>query len=83
MNKTILLPLQMEIKDLYLNIDKIKEKKESLEFYLEDEKKMHTNDFAKKVLLSNEVQSNNSVEGYYDDIDKIKEVVKKREFVKR
>ena len=33
---------------------------------------MDTLSFAKKVLLFNEVQSNNSVEGYYDDIEEIK-----------
>lgn len=71
----IRLPLDMENKKLFLDKSKISENKNKLELFLRDENSMHTLDFAKKVLLSNEVQSNNSVEGYYDDIEKIKKVV--------
>lgn len=73
---TQILPLFMNDRNLYLKPDKIKEKAEDLELFLMDESKMNSKDFAKKVLLANEVQSNNGVEGYYDDIGKIKEIVK-------
>lgn len=72
----IRLPLDMENKKLFLDKSKISENKNKLELFLRDENSMHTLDFAKKVLLSNEVQSNNSVEGYYDDIEKIKKVIR-------
>lgn len=75
MENKIHLPLEMGKRNLLLDKDKIQVNKEKLEIFLDDEKRMHSLDFAKKVLLANEVQSNNSVEGYYDDIEKIQMVV--------
>ena len=71
----IRLPLEMENRKMFLDEEKIDFNKRKLEKFLENEPQVKNDFFAKKVLLSNEVQSNNSVEGYYDDIKKIKEVV--------
>ena len=75
MENKIRLPLEMGKRKILLDKDKTKVNKEKLETFLSDEEKMHSKEFAKKVLLANEVQSNNSVEGYYDDIEKIKAIV--------
>ena len=75
MENKIRLPLEMGKRKILLDKDKTKVNKEKLEIFLSDEEKMHSKEFAKKVLLANEVQSNNSVEGYYDDIEKIKAIV--------
>lgn len=82
MEDKIRLPLQMGKRRLLLDNLKIKTNKEKLETFLIGEEKMHSIAFAKKVLLANEVQSNNSVEGYYDDIEKIKGVVNSSERLK-
>ncbi len=76
MENKIRLPLEMGNRNLLLDKAKIYNNQEKLETFLSDEEKMHSLDFARKVLLANEVQSNNSVEGYYDDIEKIQSVVK-------
>lgn len=82
MEDKIRLPLKMGKRRLLLDNLKIKTNKEKLETFLIDEEKMHSIAFAKKVLLANEVQSNNSVEGYYDDIEKIQDVVNSSERLK-
>lgn len=75
----IRLPLDIEKRKLYLNENMISNNKKKLEAFLIDEPQMHTLDFAKSVLLTNEVKSNNSIEGYYDDIQKINDVVFKKD----
>ena len=82
MNKKIILPLKNNNRYFYINEDMLKEKEEELEEFISKSGKMDTLSFAKKVLLFNEVQSNNSVEGYYDDIEKIKKVVNEKKIYK-
>lgn len=82
MNKKIILPLKNNNRYFYINEDMLKEKEEELEEFILKSGKMDTLSFAKKVLLFNEVQSNNSVEGYYDDIEKIKKVVNEKKIYK-
>lgn len=82
MNKKIILPLKNDNRNFYMNEDVLKEKEEELEEFILKSGKMDTLSFAKKVLLFNEVQSNNSVEGYYDDIEKIKKVVNEKKIYK-
>lgn len=82
MNKKIILPLKNNNRYFYINEDILKEKEEELEEFILKSGKMDTLSFAKKVLLFNEVQSNNSVEGYYDDIEKIKKVVNEKKIYK-
>lgn len=82
MNKKIILPLKNNNRYFYINEDMLKEKEEELEEFILKSGKMDTLSFAKKVLLFNEVQSNNSVEGYYDDIEKIKKIVNEKKIYK-
>lgn len=78
MSKKVQLPLFMDKRNLYLEEDLLKEKKEKIEKFIENEKNMMSLEFAKKVLPSNEVQSNNMIEGYYDDIEKINFIVRQK-----
>lgn len=82
MNNKIILPLKNNNRYFYINENMLKEKEEELEEFILKSGKMDTLSFAKKVLLFNEVQSNNSVEGYYDDIEKIKKVVNEKKIYK-
>lgn len=82
MNNKIILPLKNNNRYFYINEDMLKEKEVELEEFILKSGKMNTLSFAKKVLLFNEVQSNNSVEGYYDDIEKIKKVVNEKKIYK-
>ena len=79
----IILPLYMDKRNLFIENDTLASKKEKIERFLEDEKSMMSLDFAKKVLPSNEVQSNNMVEGYSDDIEKINFIVKQKNVYKK
>lgn len=74
----ISLPLYMDKRNLFIESDLLKIKKENLEQFIASEKNMMSIEFAKKVLPSNEVQSNNMVEGYYDDIEKINFIVRQK-----
>ena len=78
MSQRISLPLYMDKRSLFIENDALSVKKENIEQFIEDEKNMMSLDFAKKVLPSNEVQSNNMVEGYSDDIEKINFIVKQK-----
>lgn len=82
MNNKIILPLKNNNRYFYINENMLKEKEEELEEFILKSGKMDTLSFAKKVLLFNEVQSNNSVEGYYDDIEKIKKIVNEKKIYK-
>mgnify|MGYP004674485577 FL=1 len=82
MNNKIILPLKNNNRYFYINENMLKEKEEELEEFILKSGKMDTLSFVKKVLLFNEVQSNNSVEGYYDDIEKIKKIVNEKKIYK-
>lgn len=62
------LPLTSEKRKLYLLKDLIEEQREELELFLEDNKYMNSIEFANNVLFSQEIKSNNTVEGYNDDV---------------
>ena len=70
--------LTLASRKLILDNDRLLERKQLIETFLEDEKKLHTKTFAKSILLSNEVQSNNMVENYYDDINEVKKEITSR-----
>ena len=82
MNEKLVLPLTKDNQCFYMDLEILKAKKEELENFLLNSGKMNSFSFAKKVLLFNEVQSNNSVEGYYDDIEEIKKVVNEKKIYK-
>ena len=73
----------MDKRNLFIEKDALSLKKENIEKFIEDEKQMMSLDFAKKVLPSNEVQSNNMVEGYSDDIEKINFIVRQKNVYKK
>ena len=56
-------------------------KKELLEL-LKDDKTLSSLTFAKKVMFTHEIKSNNNVEGYSDDVEYIKKVIGKAEEIK-
>lgn len=51
---------------------------EELEEFLEYDNKMNSLDFAKRVMFSHELQANNLIEGYRDDMETIKSVISKK-----
>ena len=55
-------------KPLKINYDKFNDVREELESFLEDEDYMNNRRFAKKVLFSQEIKSNNTIEGITDDL---------------
>jgi len=76
MSPKVYLPLQlMGDRKLYINSDRFQILKEDLEKFLDGEKYMNSKSFSEKVLLSHEIQSNNVVEGYKDDVETVKEVI--------
>lgn len=53
-----------------------------LEAFLKDEPQMNSRSFAKKMMFSHEIKTNNLVEGYGDDIATIKKVIANAEAIK-
>lgn len=72
------LPLTLGNGKLYLINDKIKEKKEELELFLQDDQYMNSKKFSKDVLFSQEIKANNNVEGYNDDVGLVYDIVNKK-----
>lgn len=62
-------------KRLKINYDKFYDIKDELEMFLEDETYMNNRKFAKKVMFSQEIKSNNTVEGITDDLLLIEKVI--------
>ena len=58
-----------------INIDILKEIEEELELFLLEEDFMNTRDFSKKLMFNQEIQANNTVEGYNDSVSFIKKVI--------
>ena len=71
----IILPLDIDKRNLIYNDDTLKPIMEELEYYISDMKYINTLKFSKDVLFSHELQANNSVEGYNDDVETILEVI--------
>lgn len=72
------LPLTVDNYNLYLINDQVKEKKEELELFLQNNKYMNSKQFSKDVLFSQEIKANNNVEGYNDDVGLVYDIVNKR-----
>ena len=74
-------------KKIHYNIDYIEKDKQLINNFLSDIDFMKSLDFAKRVMFSTEIKSNNTIEGIYDDISFIEEVISKhtndKEDVKR
>lgn len=69
------LPLLVDDKPLYVISDDIKAKSEELEQFLEGMPYMNSKMFSKNVLYSHEIQANNNIEGYSDDVDLIDSII--------
>ena len=69
------LPLTIEKGRLYLLRDLIEPRKEELELFLQDIKYMNNKEFANNVLFSQEIKSNNNVEGYNDDVGLVYDIL--------
>jgi len=79
MNERTFLDLPLENgQKFYLRKDNLKELCEEIDTFLEDNDNMKTLFFTKKVLFSHELQSNNQVEGYHDDIELINNIIKRK-----
>lgn len=72
------LPLTLDKGKLYLINDKLKEKKEELELFLQDNKYMNSKEFSKNVLFSQEIKANNTIEGYNDDIGLVYDILNRK-----
>ena len=71
-------------KKIHYNKDYIEEYKHWLNTFLKDMDFMKNIDFASRVMFSTEIKSNNTIEGIYDDIEYIEEVIaKNKDDVKR
>ena len=75
--KILDLPLENGQK-FFLKPDYLKELRDELELFLIDNESMNNLDFTKKVLFSHELQSNNQVEGYGDDIKIINDIITRK-----
>jgi Fic family protein len=70
------LPLKLEDnRNLFVNINKLTILKEELDSFLQNNKYMITKEFSEKILFSQEIKFNNSIEGYNDDVAIINELV--------
>ena len=79
MNERINLDLPLENgQKFFLKPDNLKSLQDELEEFLQDNEGMNNPDFTKKVLFSHELQSNNQVEGYGDDINIINDLITRR-----
>ena len=65
-------------KKIRYNNDYLLPIKEDIEKFLDTEKYMSNLRFAKKMMMSQEIKSNNSIEGIYDDLTLIDEVIKNK-----
>lgn len=63
--------------NIYYDAKSLKESKEELLTFLDGENYMNSLSFAKKMMLKNEIQSNNNIEGINDDLKNIEATIKK------
>ena len=69
------LPLTINNRRLMYNPELIKPEMEELEKFLDGESYLKSKNFAEEVLFSQEIKSNNTVEGYNDDVGLVYDVV--------
>lgn len=68
-------------KKLYIDNERIEPLKKELEDFLKEESQMNTFDFSKKVMESLEIKTNNTIEGYLDDIVSIENIIKNSKYI--
>lgn len=72
------LPLPLEHSSLYLIENDLKPMREELEQFLLEMPYMKSISFSKSVLFSHEIQANNVIEGYRDDVSLVDNVIHQR-----
>lgn len=70
------LPLPLNYGKLFIIDDDLKCNKEALEKFLDGITFMNTCDFSKRVLFGQEIKSNNTIEGYLDEITLVNDIIK-------
>ena len=75
MDKTYL-NLPMDKHDLSIKLERLKQKREELNILIDKYKFMNCKDFSKSILFYQEIKANNNIEGYNDNIEKVREVIK-------
>ena len=64
-----------EGKNIYYNHDYLYEYKKDLDNFLEDQNNMKNINFAKKMMIGEEIKANNNIEGLQDDLESISNVI--------
>lgn len=73
------LPLPLLTKpELRIRPERYESTAEEVQEFIESTSHLNTKTFAKDVMFSHEIKANNSVEGYYDDVKFVKEVIEKQ-----
>lgn len=72
------LSLLVDDRPLYVDDKALDPLKQELEEFLHGIKYMKTKKFSKEVLFSHEIQANNVIEGYYDDVSLVDNVIHRR-----
>ncbi len=79
MQTTTHLPLKfLDGSRLRIRSDRYLRTREELETFLDGEKHLHTKAFAKDVMFSHEIKANNQIEGYFDDVKLVKDIIARR-----
>lgn len=76
------LPLSIDGTSLYIIRDRLEERKEELEKFLQDNKYMNSEEFSRNVLFSQEIKANNTIEDYNDDVGLIYDILNKNISIK-
>lgn len=63
---------------LKIRNERFQQTREELEVLLDGQKHIHTKAFARDVMFSHELKANNQIEGYFDDVDLIREIIEKK-----
>lgn len=63
---------------LKLREDRFAQTRNEIELFLDGERHLHTKAFAKDVMFSHEISSNNLIEGYGDDVTTIRKIIESR-----
>lgn len=70
-----------ENRKLYIDDERLIPLKKELEEFLQGEAQMNTFSFSKKVMESLEIKTNNTIEGYFDDIVSIENIIKNNKYI--
>lgn len=76
------LPLSIDKTKLYIISDMLKGRKEELEKFLQDNEYMNSEEFSRNVLFSQEIKTNNTIEGYNDDVGLVYDILNKNLSIK-